>query len=385
MLTMAVGHSDDVDAADAIAAVIAACRAQLGDAQPAAGLLISSFETFDPTILGTVMAAFPTARIAGATSAAELSSTVGYREDSITLALFAADDIDITVGLGDGLGADQERACRTAIEEALSGVSRDPKLCIVIANSATGDPAVMLPLIRDLLPAGVTVIGGGSARSELGLITPTYQFAGDRITVDGIVVMVFSGPLHHSVAIGTGWRPIGSPGVVTGAKRNLITEIDGRPALEYLHRYLDATGPAAFGNPLAVYEPGVTEAYLRVALRSDEVEGSVSIIGSVPVGSTIQVTTANTTDLLDGTAGALTRAAAAFPAGVEPQAALVFSCMVRKYLLGSKTGRETELTRAALPDLPFAGLYCTGEIGPISPDQGSRFLNETFVALLLGT
>jgi small ligand-binding sensory domain FIST len=59
--------------------------------------------------------------------------------------------------------------------------------------------------------------------------------------------------------------------------------------------------------------------------------------------------------------------------------------MVRKYLLGSKTGRETELTKAALPDLPFAGMYCTGEISPIGDGRGPRFLNETFVALLLGT
>ena len=103
MLTMAVGHSDDVDAADAIAEVIAACRVQLGEALPKAGLLVSSFESFDPSILGAVTAAFPTARIAGVTSAAELSSTVGYREDSITLALFASDDIDIGVGLGEGL------------------------------------------------------------------------------------------------------------------------------------------------------------------------------------------------------------------------------------------------------------------------------------------
>ena len=91
------------------------------------------------------------------------------------------------------------------------------------------------------------------------------------------------------------------------------------------------------------------------------------------------------TGILAGASGALAQAAEAFPGGGRPQAALVFSCMVRKYLLGSRTDQETALTRAALPDLPFAGLYCTGEIGPITPGAGSRFLNETFVALLLGT
>lgn len=385
MLTMAVGHSDDVDAGDAIAAVIAQCRERLGDARPQAGLLVSSFESFDPAILGTVKAAFPTATIAGSTSAAEVSNVVGYREDSVTLALFASDEIDITAGLGAGLGTDTDRACRDALDAALVGVTREPRLCIVLANAASTDPAAMIRTIRSMLPAGVTVIGGGSARSDLGLITPTYQFVGDALTEDGIALVLFSGPLRHSVAIGTGWEAIGSSGVVTASERNLICEIDGRPALEFVGRYLDAIGPASFGNPMAIYEPGSDEPYLRVALGADDATGTISIFGSVPVGSAIQLTTANTDALLRGTADALAKAAEIYPGEGPPEAALVFSCMVRKYLLGSRTDRETELTRAALPDLPFAGMYCTGEIGPIGPDHDPRFLNESFVALLLGT
>jgi hypothetical protein len=313
-----------------------------------AGLLVSSFESFDPSIIGAVTAAFPTARIAGVTSAAELSSTVGYREDSITLALFASDDIDIGVGLGEGLATDLEGACRTAVDAALAGVTREPRLCITLANSAACDPAAMLPLIRAMLPPDVTVIGGGSARSELALITPTYQFAGDRITDDGLVLMLFAGPIPHSVAIGTGWKAIGTRGTVTAAEPNLITEIDGRPAIDFIHRYLDETGPASFGNPMAIYEPGFEEPYLRVALRTDDA-GAVSIIGSVPIGSAIQLTTATTPDLLDGASGALARVTEAFPDGVKPQAALVFSCMVRKYLLGSRTDQETALTSGRAP------------------------------------
>jgi hypothetical protein len=384
MLTMAVGHSDDVDPADAVAEVIAECRARLGDAAPTAGLLVCSFETFEAGVLSAVRQAFPSARIAGGTSAAELSSVVGYREDSVTLALFASEDVEITVGIGEGLAADLHAACRMAVDGALVGVTLEPRLCILLANSAANDPAAMLPVIRDLLPDGVTVIGGGSARSELGRITPTYQFADDRISDDGLVLMLFAGPIQHSVAVGTGWKAIGSRGIVTAAEPNLIREIDGRPAIDFLHHYLDETGPASFGNPMAVYEPGLDEPYLRVALGTGE-EGAVTIIGSVPVGSAIQLTTANTTDLLSGAEGALARAADGFPQDAQPQAALVFSCLVRKYLLGSKTEQETALTRVALPDLPFAGLYCTGEIGPVTEDAGSRFLNEAFVAVVLGT
>ena len=35
--------------------------------------------------------------------------------------------------------------------------------------------------------------------------------------------------------------------------------------------------------------------------------------------------------------------------------------------------------------LPMAGIYCFGEIGPVRGVQTSRYFNETFVTLLLGT
>jgi hypothetical protein len=123
-----------------------------------------------------------------------------------------------------------------------------------------------------------------------------------------------------------------------------------------------------------------------VAVDSDREAGTVSVMGSLPVGARVRLTTAGTDDVLGGTAAALARAAEDFPAGAHPEGALLFSCAVRKFVLGSRTPRETELVREALgPTLPFCGLYCRGEIGPIGKHAGSRFLNETFVALLLGT
>ena len=57
-----------------------------------------------------------------------------------------------------------------------------------------------------------------------------------------------------------------------------------------------------------------------------------------------------------------------------------------KYLLGTRTKVESELAGEALgPSLPLAGFYCAGEIGPIGAATSTRFLNETFVAVLLGT
>ena len=387
MLTMAVGHSDDVDSADAVAAVIEQCRAGLHGLTPQAGILFAAYDSFDRSVVDAVLEAFPGVHVIGGTSAAEVSSVNGYQEDSITLSLFASDDVDITVGLGGGLDEDVGAACRAAIGQALAGTRKDPKLCIALTEGLARDPQLVLEGMGKALPPGVVVVGGASAQRDFtGTSGAGYQFAGEEIVQNGIAVLLFSGPLAFSTAIGTGWRTLGAKGTVTRSEAGALREIDGRPALEFLARYLDATGPAAFGNPLSVVEAGASESYLRAIQGSDPSTGSVLLTGEVPVGATVQLTTADTDEILAGTKDALARATADFPAGATPEAALIFSCAIRQYLLGSRTRVEAEMARSEFGvSIPIAGLYCYGEIGPIKGAETSRFLQETFVTLLLGT
>ncbi len=382
---MAVGHSDDVDPVEAIAAAIDQCRAALGGLNPQAGILFAAFDSFDPSVLAAVTEAFPGATVMGATSAAEMSSANGYQEDSIMLALFASDSVDVTVGLGATLGDDIDAACQAAAEEALAGTQLEPKLCVVLNEGLVGDPQLALEGMAKALPAGVVVVGGASARHDFASVNLGYQFAADRIVQQGIAAMLFSGPIAFSTALGTGWRTIGAAGTVTRSEAGAVHEIDGRPALEFLGRYLDTTGPAAFGNPLSVVEPG-SGSYLRAIQGSDPASGSILLTGEVPAGATVQVTTADTDDILAGTKGALAQAVAEFPPGAKPEAALIFSCAIRQFLLGTRTEVEAQMARSEYgASIPLAGLYCYGEIGPIEGAVTSRFFQETFLTLLLGT
>ncbi len=384
MLRMAVGHSDDVDAADAIAIAIDQCRDQLDGLAPQAGFLVAAFDSFDPSLVATVRDAFPGCALMGSTSSAEMSSTHGFLEDSISLALFASDDIDISAGLGLGLDRDVDGACRAAIAEARSKSDRDPKICVVFADSVIVEPQRTLDALAAALPDGVVVVGGGSARRNLGLGGRSWQFCNERVTSEGVAVLLFSGPVAYSIAVGTGWRSLGASGVITRSAPRQIDEIDGRPAVEFLARYLDVT--VSFSNPLAVREVGANESYLRAVTGSDASSGALSVLASIPVGSTVQLTTATTEDILSGTRQSLAAATADFPAGTPPEAALMFSCVVRRMLLGSRASTEVALARTELgPSVALAGLYCYGEIGPISGTSSSRFLNSTFVTLLLGT
>jgi hypothetical protein len=383
MLTMVVGQSDDVDPAAAVAVAIEQCRAQLGDKSPQAGILFSALDVFDASLPATIRAAFPSIQLVGSTSSAEMSSIAGYLEDSVALALFASDEVDFTVGYAADVSLDAGAAAHQAATQALAATSKLPKVCVVITEQTSAQQVV--ESLRDELPPGVLLIGGAAGRQELGGRLPTYQFWNDQISNTGLVVLLLAGPVAYSSAVGTGWRTLGPTGTVTRSAYGAIEEIDGKPAADWASSYLDLIEPRTLGNPLAVQDPGSDDWYLRVVLGKTDTGALVSP-GQVPVGAKVQLTTTNPDDMLAATSKALDDARAAFPGTSEPSAALIFSCAVRKYLLGTRTGREVALAKDQLvSDLPIAGMYCIGEIAPIGADQGSHFLNETFVTLLLGT
>jgi hypothetical protein len=111
----------------------------------------------------------------------------------------------------------------------------------------------------------------------------------------------------------------------------------------------------------------------------------VAFFGALPEGSTVQFTVAATEEIVDGARSSITDALSRYPGGGRPDAALLWSCATRRFLLGTRTGREVEIVREMVgSDTPVAGFYCLGEIAPIVDGDVSQFHNATMVAVLLG-
>jgi hypothetical protein len=306
-------------------------------------------------------------------------------EDSVSLTVFASDEIDITVGFARGLGDDVDATTRAVAMDAMAQTTLDPKVCVVLAENFVTDPQRTVNGLALALPDGVVIVGGGSGRGRSNQMRPTLQFGGGEVAEDGLAILLFSGPVAISTAVGTGWRTIGRRGTVTGSAEGLLEAIDGRPAAEFVSRYVGELGAGLAGTPLAVFESSGEDFYLRTMMPWSGEDRGLTIMGTIPEGHEVQLTMANTDEILAGARSSVARALEGFPAGATPQAALVFSCAIRKGLLGSRTRVESELVRSVLgASVPVSGLYCYGEIGPIG-DTGSRLLNETFVTLLLGT
>ena len=87
MFRMAVGHSDDIDLSSALETVFAECDGGLAGAIPTAGLLMSAWEVDHQDAVDRVRAQYPGIQLAGSSSAGEMSSVLGFREDSVALAV----------------------------------------------------------------------------------------------------------------------------------------------------------------------------------------------------------------------------------------------------------------------------------------------------------
>jgi hypothetical protein len=135
-----------------------------------------------------------------------------------------------------------------------------------------------------------------------------------------------------------------------------------------------------------VFDEGSARFYLRAPVHHDPDTGAITVSGDVQEGAQVQLTTAATDEIFEGTRSALTQAIDQFPGGGKPEAALIFSCAIRKYLLGTRTGTEYDITQEMLGGgVPVCGFYSFGEIAPLDEGGEARYHNETMVALLLGT
>jgi hypothetical protein len=380
MLKIAVGHSNDPDSTEAVDEAIQQCLDSLAGEIPQAGILFAAIDFEHELVLNQINATFPDLELIGGTTDGEVSSVLGFQQDSLTLMLFCADDIEIRAAVGRNVSQNPTAIAQQTVETLKANLKTELRLCIAIPESLTTSASSILDGLRMGL-GSIPILGG--ATGDQTRIQRTYQFYKTEVLSDSVPILLFGGSLLFSHGVASGWSPIGKRSIVTTVHKNIIYEIDDKPALEFYHYYFDEFAPDV-AYPLAIFPPSEETFFLRSALSYDPEIGSLTVAADVAKQSVIQITDATQESIQAASKTAFDYAWETYP-GTEPTAALFFSCAWRRFVLGTQTDREyAAIANTLQHPIPSCGFYTYGEISPLREKGLTFFHNTTFVTLLLG-
>ncbi|WP_341527801.1 FIST N-terminal domain-containing protein [Nostoc sp. UHCC 0302] len=382
MFKAVVAHSNDPESLAAIEEVLQQCISSLAGDIPQAGILFAAIDFDHSLILQQIHQAFPGIQLIGGTTDGEISSVLEFQQDSITLMLFCSDEVEIYAGVGRKVSCNPLTATKQAVEEAKVKSTADPQLCLTHPESLTTSGVAILEGLKLALGQNVPIFGGLAA--DQSRYQNTYQFFQTEVLSDSVPILLFSGNLLFSYGVASGWYPTGQKSKVTKVDKNIVYEIDSKPALDFYHHYLGLL-PPSIEYPLAVFTQDSENFYMRAPIAYNQETGSVTFFTDITEQATIQISEAAVEDILAASQASSITALNNYP-GVKPEAAIFFSCVARRQLLGTKTQEEYQNAKQSLASsLPMCGFYSYGEISPIDLVGQTQFHNETFVTLILGT
>lgn len=394
MLEVVVGHSHDPDTPMAIAEILADCQRQAPNRQPQAGILLAAIDFEFSILLDQIFQTYPDLELIGGTTDGEMSSVLGFEQDSVILMLFYSNDVIIRAGLGEHLGQD----VTGAVEQAIAGIRNrlhepdmnEIKLCIALPESLhTSSAVAIIQAINQAVQHPFPLLGGLTA--DQWRFQQSYQFFGTSaqhygVYSDALPLLAFTGNILCSYGVASGWIPIGQTGVITEVKGNIVYKIDNQTALQFYQNYLGDLPPSS-DYPLAVYDDKEQYHYMRAPSGQFDAEaGSITFFGDVTLGAIVRLAEATRDRILLASQSSIRQALHRYPNQMMPSAALFFSCASRRQLLGTRTREEYKYVMSCLPKkIPVCGFYTNGEIAPLEQPGWSYFHNETFVTVLLGT
>jgi small ligand-binding sensory domain FIST len=250
----------------------------------------------------------------------------------------------------------------------------DAHVLLLVDPFAAGIDA-WLPALDARFPRGAKVGGIASGGAAPGA---NRLFLGEGAVAGGAAGVVLAGDVEVEAVVAQGCRPVGPPLFVTGARENVITELDGERPLDALQRIFEAASPAEqrlFRGSLFLgiemraeqsrYESG--DFLIRNLLGSDPGSGALHVAANLEGRRVVQFHLRDAEAAADDLARRLARTSADGAAG-----ALLFSCLGRGRGLFGEPDHDVGAFARALGPVPLAGFFCNGEIGPV---EGQTFLH----------
>jgi small ligand-binding sensory domain FIST len=292
---------------------------------------------------------------------------------------------------GHGLAAlvlsSDQLTCRPLLFEPLRGREVDigVELALVAAPSEAsgsllalfpdtynGQPQRLLESLHD--ERGFTPVVGAGA-SESGVAQTTYQLSGAGVTTNAVAGLHLTGSFQTHIEITQGCQPITDPMVITKAERNLIYEINERPALEVFAGLLK--GPLAddLRRALMVLFVGLPadrlinsvaagKYLIRNIIGIDQQKGIIGVAEEVSEGESMIFALRDGQRAREDLTQMLGRQSANL-GGRKPAFGFYFNCCARGNSLYGIPGIDSAYIKQALGEFPLIGMFGGYELAPL--------------------
>jgi small ligand-binding sensory domain FIST len=234
---------------------------------------------------------------------------------------------------------------------------------------------------------GIRVLGGmASGASAPG---ETRLLLGDRVLEKGAVGALLQGPVKVRSVVSQGCRPIGKHMVVTRGRENVIAELGGKPPLAQLQQLWKELTPEDqqlfqqglhVGRVINEYQAEFQRGdfLVRNVMGLDRESGSLAITDRVRVGQTVQFHVRDAESADEDLHALLQLDLSAHEK--RPSAALLFTCNGRGTRLFPQPHHDTRVVRAEAGEVPVAGFFAAGELGPVG---GENFIHGFTASVVL--
>jgi len=245
-------------------------------------------------------------------------------------------------------------------------------LLALFPDTYSGQPQEILESLHD--ERGFTPVVGAGA-SENGAARATYQLGSGGISSNALAGVHLSGSFQSHIEITQGCQPITAPMIITKAERNLIYEINERPALEVFAGLLK--GPLAddIRRALMVLFVGLPADRLinsvapgkylvRNIIGIDPEKGILGVAENVTEGEAIIFTMRDGQRAREDLTQMLQRQADNL-AGRKPAFGFYFNCCARGSSLYGIPGIDSAYIKQTLGDFPLIGMFGGYELAPL--------------------
>ena len=342
-----------------------------------------------PELLGGIASVCPEVPLCGCSGSGVISSA-GCDEATHSLGLMglASSRLRFAPFAFSGLAANPEAvgariAAQLAPEMTTSCRSR---LLFLFSDGLTVNADALLRGLERRLGRSLDIVGGSAGNNFEG--ATTFQFCNGQLLSDGVVGVLVSGDFSYRLGVSHGSRPVGLFRTISRAEKNVIFEIDGRPAIDFLRGLIDSERVRDYGQVLNLFELGEQfpgrnydeDIINRAIVGVDMERGAIRLPVELAPGTKVRITRRDPQLVLEKTEQMARHLGGSMTAGGRG-AYFYFNCSGRgSYLFGDPEPDVRALQRGLGGDRAFLGFYTFGEYAPLA----GRNYYHNYTGILVG-